>query len=64
MTKDKEPPPPPTHLTISEIANMYKLSKMTIYRLVHSGLLPYTRIGRSIRISIADFRQWEKDSSR
>ncbi|MET9067776.1 helix-turn-helix domain-containing protein [Streptosporangium sandarakinum] len=37
-------------LTVAEVAVALRVSKMTIYRLVHSGELPAVRLGRSFRI--------------
>jgi excisionase family DNA binding protein len=37
-------------LTVGEVAVIMRVSKMTIYRLVHSGELTSIRIGRSFRI--------------
>ncbi len=37
-------------LTVSEVAEMMRVSTMTVYRLVHSGDLPAIRFGRSFRI--------------
>jgi excisionase family DNA binding protein len=37
-------------LTVSEVADMMRVSTMTVYRLVHSGDLPAIRFGRSFRI--------------
>lgn len=37
-------------LTVAEVAEMMRVSKMTVYRLVHSGDLPAVRFGRSFRI--------------
>lgn len=37
-------------LTISEVAEAMRVSKMTVYRLVHAGDLPAIRVGRSYRI--------------
>lgn len=36
-------------LTVAEVASMMRVSKMTVYRLVHSGELPAARVGRSFR---------------
>lgn len=38
-------------LTVSEVATLMRVSKMTVYRLVHSGELPAIRVGRSFRVS-------------
>ena len=40
----------PELLTIAEVARMARVSKMTIYRLVHDGRLPALRVGQSYRI--------------
>ena len=37
-------------LTVAEVADMMRVSNMTVYRLVHSGELPAIRFGRSFRI--------------
>jgi DNA binding domain, excisionase family len=37
-------------LTVAEVANVMRVSKMTVYRLVHSGELPAIRVGRSFRV--------------
>lgn len=37
-------------LTVAEVARIMRVSRMTVYRLVHSGDLPATRVGRSFRV--------------
>lgn len=37
-------------LTVAEVAKMMRVSKMTVYRLVHGGTLPAVRVGRSFRV--------------
>jgi excisionase family DNA binding protein len=37
-------------LTIAEVANLMRVSKMTVYRMVHNGELVAVRFGRSFRI--------------
>jgi excisionase family DNA binding protein len=37
-------------LTVAEVATVMRVSKMTVYRLVHSGHLPAIRVGRSFRV--------------
>ena len=37
-------------LTVAEVAAVMRVSKMTVYRLVHSGHLPAIRVGRSFRV--------------
>ena len=37
-------------LTVAEVAAAMRVSKMTVYRLVHNGDLPAVRVGRSFRV--------------
>lgn len=37
-------------LTVAEVAAIMRVSKMTVYRLVHSGDLTAIRVGRSFRV--------------
>jgi excisionase family DNA binding protein len=37
-------------LTVAEVAGLMRVSKMTVYRLVHGGGLPAVRVGRSFRV--------------
>jgi excisionase family DNA binding protein len=37
-------------LTVAEVAALMRVSKMTVYRLVHNGELPAVRLGRSFRV--------------
>ena len=37
-------------LTVAEVAAIMRVSKMTVYRLVHAGDLPTVRVGRSFRV--------------
>src|SRR4029077_9369370 len=37
-------------LTVAELASIMRVSKMTVYRLVHSGELEAIRVGRSFRV--------------
>ena len=37
-------------LTVAEVASIMRVSKMTVYRLVHSGEMPAVRVGRSFRV--------------
>jgi excisionase family DNA binding protein len=42
--------PGPSFLTVAEVATQMRVSKMTVYRLVHSGELEAVRVGRSFRV--------------
>ncbi|APH03185.1 MULTISPECIES: helix-turn-helix domain-containing protein [Janibacter] len=37
-------------LTVAEVASIMRVSKMTVYRMVHNGDLPAVRVGRSFRV--------------
>jgi excisionase family DNA binding protein len=37
-------------LTVAEVAALMRVSKMTVYRLVHAAELPAVRVGRSFRV--------------
>jgi excisionase family DNA binding protein len=37
-------------VTVAEVALLMRVSKMTVYRMVHSGELPAVRVGRSFRV--------------
>ena len=49
-------------LTVAEVAAMMRVSKMTVYRLVHSGDLPAVRVGRSFRVREADANEYLRKS--
>jgi len=38
------------YLTVAEVADIMRVSGMTVYRLVHSGELRAIRVGRSFRV--------------
>jgi excisionase family DNA binding protein len=41
---------PVVFLTVQEVADLMRVSSMTVYRMVHSGEIPAIRFGRSFRI--------------
>jgi excisionase family DNA binding protein len=47
-------------LTVAEVALIMRVSKMTVYRLVHSGELEAIRVGRSFRVPEAAVNQYLK----
>ena len=49
-------------LTVAEVATMMRVSKMTVYRLVHNGELPAVRVGRSFRVSEEDVNEYLRTS--
>ncbi len=40
----------PKFLTVAEVAELARVSRMTVYRMVHSGELPAVRVGKSYRV--------------
>lgn len=53
-TPDAPAPALPTFVTIDEAAAALGVSYHTVWRRVRSGELPVTRIGRLVRIDVAD----------
>lgn len=49
-------------LTVAEVAAVMRVSKMTVYRLVHNGELPAVRVGRSFRVSEEDVNEYLRTS--
>ena len=49
-------------LTVAEVAATMRVSKMTVYRLVHSGELPAVRVGRSFRVTEDDVNEYLRKS--
>ncbi|GEB48563.1 helix-turn-helix domain-containing protein [Streptomyces sp. NHF165] len=49
-------------LTVAEVAAVMRVSKMTVYRLVHSGHLPAIRVGRSFRVPEKAVHEYLQDS--
>ncbi|HJF13588.1 MAG TPA: helix-turn-helix domain-containing protein [Enteractinococcus helveticum] len=37
-------------MTVTEVADMMRVSRMTVYRMIHAGELPAVRFGRSYRV--------------
>ncbi len=44
----------PAYLTVAEVADMLRVSNMTVYRLINAGSLPAVRVGKSYRLTEAD----------
>jgi excisionase family DNA binding protein len=41
-------------LTVQEVADLLRVSSMTVYRLIKAGDLPAVRVGRSFRVRDTD----------
>jgi excisionase family DNA binding protein len=52
----------PHFLTVAEVAAMMRVSKMTVYRLLHNGELPAVRVGRSFRVLEKDVDEYLRKS--
>jgi excisionase family DNA binding protein len=50
MASNEQPLSDVSFLTVAEVATKMRVSKMTVYRLVHNGELPAVRVGRSFRV--------------
>jgi len=48
-------------LSVAEVAVMLRVSKMTVYRLVRSGVLPAERVGRALRVPEQSVRDYRRD---
>ena len=49
-------------LTVAEVAAAMRVSKMTVYRLVHNAELPAVRVGRSFRVPEQAVHSYRRDS--
>ena len=49
-------------LTVAEVAKIMRVSKLTVYRMVHSGELPAVRVGRSFRVPESAVEDYLRDS--
>lgn len=51
---------PPSMLTLQQLSERLQISRSTLYRHMHAGMLPPAlRIGRQVRFRIADVEAWE-----
>ncbi|MDT3767057.1 helix-turn-helix domain-containing protein [Gleimia hominis] len=47
----------PRFVTVAEVAELMRVSRMTVYRMIHSGDLPAMRVGKSFRVPQAAVSQ-------
>lgn len=45
-------------LTVAEVAQLMRVSSMTVYRLIKSGQLPAVRVGKNYRLRRSDIEQY------
>lgn len=50
-------------LTVAEVAEMCRVSRMTVYRWVHAGELPAVRFGKSFRVPEAAITQFMAEAA-
>jgi len=62
MGTSDRPLPDVKFLTVAEVATVMRVSKMTVYRLVHNGDLPAVRVGRSFRVPEQAVHDYLRDS--
>jgi excisionase family DNA binding protein len=62
MAADVTPLSDVRFLTVAEVATIMRVSKMTVYRLVHSGELEAIRVGRSFRVPEQAVNQYLRDA--
>ncbi len=62
MASNERPLSEVRFLTVAEVASVMRVSKMTVYRLVHNGDLPAVRVGRSFRVPAQAVDDYLRDS--
>ena len=48
----------PALLTVAEVADLFRVSSMTVYRLIRNGELAAVRVGRSYRVREDDLQAY------
>ena len=51
-------------LTVDEVAERLRLSRNTIYSLIHTHQIPHIRLGRKFRIPTQAFENWIESAAR
>ncbi|SEO43340.1 helix-turn-helix domain-containing protein [Blastococcus endophyticus] len=62
MVQRPAPRPAVSFLTVAEVAAIMRVSKMTVYRLVHGGEMAAVRVGRSFRVPETAVREYLADA--
>ena len=62
MTARSAPRTAISFLTVAEVAAIMRVSKMTVYRLVHGGEMAAVRVGRSFRVPEPAVRDYLADA--
>lgn len=50
-------------LTVAEVANVMRVSRMTVYRLIRRGQLKAIRVGRNYRVREEDLKAYLESSA-
>ncbi len=45
-------------MTVNEVADLLRVSRMTVYRLINAGQLPSLRVGKSYRLREQDIHSY------
>jgi excisionase family DNA binding protein len=48
-------------LTVNEVADLLRVSRMTVYRLIKNGEMPALRVGRSYRLREEDVHTYLRE---
>ncbi len=49
-------------LTVAEVATVMRVSRMTVYRLVHNGDLNAVRVGKSFRVPECEVHEYLRNA--
>jgi excisionase family DNA binding protein len=49
-------------MTVAEVASVMRVSRMTVYRLIHDGRLPAVQVGRAMRVPEQAVRDYLRDA--
>ena len=50
----------PQYLTVRELARRWHMARSTVYGLLEQCQLPYTKLGNSLRVKLADVEAYEQ----
>lgn len=54
----------PTYISQDAFAEMFSISKQTVYKLRRTGIIPYYRIGGQIRFDLSDVLEYARKQKR
>jgi excisionase family DNA binding protein len=55
---------PEKKLNVGDLAEYWGVGESTVYRLAYNGAIPFTRIGRRVKIDADGARQFEREAGR